>query len=145
MYLFYTYISLSLLYICTAYCIWSVIQSQSRISISMVSFQLKRVSIQEKTYIYIRETHTHTRQTCNRQYGVATCSRLLRIIGLFCKRALSKRRYSAKETCDFKEPTNRSHPISDMCVRKCTGTSRSMRIHMLHQPKQTTIVYTVTQ
>jgi len=45
-------------------------------------------------------------------YGVATISRLLRIIGLFCKRALEKRRYSAKETHNFKEPTNRSHPIA---------------------------------
>jgi len=35
----------------------------------------------------------------------------LKIIGLFFKRALWKRRYSAKETCNFKEPTNRSHPI----------------------------------
>ena len=42
---------------------------------------------------------------------MATISRLLKIIGLFCKRALSKRRYSAKETYNFKEPTNRSHPI----------------------------------
>ena len=38
-------------------------------------------------------------------YGVATTSRLLKIIGLFCKRALQKRRYSAKETCNIKEPT----------------------------------------
>jgi len=30
---------------------------------------------------------------------------------IFCKRALKKRRYSAKETNNFKEPTNRSHPI----------------------------------
>ena len=44
-------------------------------------------------------------------YGVATISRLLKIIGLFCKRALHKRRYSGKETWTFKEPTNRSHPI----------------------------------
>ena len=44
-------------------------------------------------------------------YGVAPISRLLKIIGLFCKRALQNRRYSAKETYDFKEPTNRSHPI----------------------------------
>ena len=44
-------------------------------------------------------------------YGVATISRLLKIIGLLCKRALSKRLYSAKETYNFKEPTNRSHPI----------------------------------
>jgi len=33
------------------------------------------------------------------------------MIGLFCKRAIKKRRYSAEETYDFKEPTNRSHPI----------------------------------
>jgi len=44
-------------------------------------------------------------------YGVATISRLLKIIGLFCKRALQKRLYSAKETYNLKEPTNRSHPI----------------------------------
>jgi len=44
-------------------------------------------------------------------YGVATTSRLLTIIGLFCKRALWKRLYSVKETYNFKEPTNRSHPI----------------------------------
>jgi len=45
-------------------------------------------------------------------YGVATISRLLQIIGLFGKRALYKRRYSAKETYNFKEPINRSHPTS---------------------------------
>jgi len=44
-------------------------------------------------------------------YGVATISRLLKIIGLFCKRALQKRRYSTKETYNLNEPTNRSHPI----------------------------------
>jgi len=42
---------------------------------------------------------------------VATCSRLLQIIGLFCQRALWNRRYSAKETSDFNQPTNRSHPL----------------------------------
>ena len=43
--------------------------------------------------------------------GVATISRLLGIIGLFRKRALQKRRYCAKKTCHFKEPTNRRHRI----------------------------------
>jgi len=43
---------------------------------------------------------------------VATISRLLQIIGLFCKRALLKRLYSAKETCNVKDPTNRSDLIS---------------------------------
>jgi len=32
-------------------------------------------------------------------------SRLLKFIGLFGKRAQQKRIYSAKETCNFKEPT----------------------------------------
>jgi len=32
------------------------------------------------------------------RYGVATIRRLLKIIGLFCKKALKKRQYSAKET-----------------------------------------------
>jgi len=38
-------------------------------------------------------------------------SRLLKITRHFCKRALWKRLYSAKETYNLKEPTNRSHPI----------------------------------
>ena len=33
-------------------------------------------------------------------------------MGLFCQRALKKRQYSTKETYNFKEPTNRSHPIA---------------------------------
>jgi len=45
------------------------------------------------------------------QYEVATIRRLLQIIGQICERALQKRRYSAKEICDFKEPTNRSQNI----------------------------------
>jgi len=55
-------------------------------------------------------------------YEVATISRLLNITGLFCKRAISKRLYFAKETCTFKEPTNRSHPIHRsicVCVFAC--------------------------
>jgi len=43
---------------------------------------------------------------------VATISRLLKTTGLFCKIALWKRRYSAKETYNFKEPTHHIHPIT---------------------------------
>jgi len=52
--------------------------------------------------------------------GVATISRLLKIIGVFCKRALQKRRYSAKATYNFMEPTNRAHPITGMCFQCAT-------------------------
>jgi len=58
-------------------------------------------------------------------YGVATISRLLQIIGLFGKRALYKRLYSAKETYDLKEPTNRGHPIlhSELLNQQLSGAN----------------------
>jgi len=54
--------------------------------------------------------HAH-KCMCRYCYGVVTSMYPLKITGLFCKRPLYKRRYSAKETYNFKEPTNRSHPI----------------------------------
>jgi len=49
--------------------------------------------------------------TFENAYGVAAISRLLKTKGLFCKTALEKRLYSAKDTYISKEPTNRSYPI----------------------------------
>jgi len=59
------------------------------------------------------------------QYGVTSVSRIHKIIGLFCKRALQKTRYSAKETYYLIDPTNRSHPIAfpRVCLRLCTQTA----------------------
>jgi len=49
---------------------------------------------------------------------VGMISRLFKIVGLLCKRALSKRLHSAEETQNLKEPDNRSHPIFDaVCVQ----------------------------
>ena len=53
-------------------------------------------------------------------YGVATISRLLKMKGLFCR--ISSVLYGSfpTETYNFKEPTNRSHPIacpSNVCRR----------------------------
>jgi len=50
---------------------------------------------------------------CYARYGVATISRMLKNLGLFCKRALQKRPVFCKETCIFKHPTHRSHPIDE--------------------------------
>jgi len=55
---------------------------------------------------------------------------LNRIIGLFCKRALYKRLYSAKETCNFKEPANSSHPIGNVV----TGNCRRQMLYALSTP-----------
>ena len=66
--------------------------------------------------------------TCDAcEYGVAATSRLLEMIGLFCKRDPLKRRYSAKETYNFKEPTSRSHPI-----RSRYSTSYNTDPHIAH-------------
>jgi len=53
----------------------------------------------------------HSKKLCVR-YGVTTMSRLLKIIGLFCRISSLLQGSFAKETCNFKEPTNRSHPIT---------------------------------
>jgi len=76
----------------------------------------------------LRHTYTYTYRQTDRQtdsqtdrhpycaargewYGVASVSRIDKIIGLFCKRALEKRLYAAKEICNLTDPTDRSHPI----------------------------------
>jgi len=45
-------------------------------------------------------------------YGGASVSRINKMTGLFCKIALSKRRYSAKETYNLIDPNICSHPIT---------------------------------
>ena len=45
------------------------------------------------------------------RYAAALASRIDKIIGLFCKTALSKGRYSATETYNFIDATDRSHSI----------------------------------
>ena len=44
-------------------------------------------------------------------YGVATISRLLKIIGLFCRISSVLKVSFAKETYNLEEPTSRSHPV----------------------------------
>jgi len=67
--------------------------------------------IPSERMLYLVSTHERMFFRCISRYGVATISRLLQITGLFCKRARRKRLHSTKETYNFKEPTNRSHPM----------------------------------
>ena len=55
--------------------------------------------------------------TCS-SYGVATISRLLKIIVLFCRISFLLWGFFADETYDFKEPTNRSHPIVNVVASR---------------------------
>jgi len=58
-----------------------------------------------------KKYHKTATATDTLSYRVALDSRIDKIIGLFCKRALQKRHYSAKETYYLINPTDRSRPI----------------------------------
>ena len=64
-------------------------------------------------YTYI--LHVYINIYC--MYGVASVSTIDQIIDLFCKRALLKRRFPAKQTYNLIDPTDRSHPIQTFCAR----------------------------
>jgi len=113
--------------------------------VSFAEYSLFYRALLQKRLVILRSLrieapHSTVAQEC---YGVASIRRLLKIIGLFCKRALQKRRYSPKETYNFKEPTNRSHPIApvhthlqstsctcmnDICKRYATNVTTISRL-----------------
>jgi len=85
-------------------------------------------------------------------YGVATCSRLFTIIGLFCRILSLLQGSFAKETYHFKEPTNRSHPIStttpvhisihdDPLVNICTGAGVDSYVTSISHTQLSIYVY----
>jgi len=102
--------------------------SRNYIFLSTMTVELTCINIWKNAFIFFPGNHgiltgrLATKFTIynayKADYGVATIRRLLEMIGLFCKRALQNRRYSAKETYNFKEPTNRSHPILRIYERK---------------------------
>ena len=62
----------------------------------------------------VREKRGRERERERLSYGVATISRPLIILGLFCRISSLLWGSFAKETYIFKEPTNRSHPIVEV-------------------------------
>jgi len=91
------------------------------------------ISYKKIARMFYSDSHIFERQTyVTYRYGVATISRLLKMIGLFCKRALEKRRYSAKETYNLKEPTNRSHPIIHIDITAHVMYAHTRFTHVIH-------------
>ena len=68
------------------------------------------------TTMYEHHTLWDQRYLWLARYGVATISRLLKIIGLFCRISSLLEGSFAKETYNFKEHTNRSHPVPRIVV-----------------------------
>jgi len=62
-------------------------------------------------FTYISTVHVVHLVTFGDSQMVASVSRIDKMIGLFCKRDLQKRQYSAKETNNLIDPTHHSHPI----------------------------------
>jgi len=101
-------------------------------------------------YMYAQSTHhayTHvtshifcTQNECC--YGVATISRLLKMIGLFCRIWSLLYGSFEKETYIFKDATNRSHPILIMCTLiMCTQYMYEQSTHHAHTHTHTAAPY----
>jgi len=103
------------------------------------------MDIKESCHIYYWVmSHMHTNHvTHGLEYGMPSISRLLKIKGLFCKRALQKRRYSAKSgpmckrVMSYKWLSKRricTH--AHICTHTCTHT------HTQTQPHTNTYIHT---
>jgi len=90
------------------------------------------------TWRYNRKTRMHVYMQL---YGVATISRLLEIIGLFCRISSLLHGSFAKETYHFKEPTNRSHPIFGSVCSRC-GCVHIMKRYVCVQKHMYSCVHT---
>jgi len=77
---------------------------------------------------YCSNSQKNRRSCINRNwgYGVAAMSRLIKIAGLFCRISSRLRVSFAKETYNFMEPTNRSHPIHLINVHYTTLDQRTL-------------------
>jgi len=84
-------------------------------------------------------------------YGVATISRLLKIVSLFCRISSLSQGSFAKETNNFMEPTTCSHPIyvffliSCCTLTQCTFTCRRGRPWYFTNAYVSTYLITIIQ
>jgi len=93
---------------------WLRLVGSLKLQVSIAEYSLFYMALLQKRPVILRSLLiAATPYDMTHMYGEAACSGLHKIIGLFCKGALWKRRYSAKETSNFKETTNRSHPIGE--------------------------------
>jgi len=107
-------------------------RSKSLIGSSTLILYIQSVCVVYLVQISNSPLQTHYIQTQKFQYGVATMSRLLKMIGLCCERALQKSLYSAEETYNFKKPANRSHPIGSSRLILDTHYTRSLHTLIAH-------------
>ena len=81
--------------------IFSIVVSNSRFSVVSLVIVYKKFSNELTFQTFFPRKSTRLVSILNNRYGVALVGRIDKIVGLFCKRALLKRLYSAKETYNF--------------------------------------------
>jgi len=95
--------------VCVCVCVYVCVHVCVSVCECMCMCMCVRVCVCVCLCVYVREKVLE----CEAQfsYGVASSSRLLKIIGLFCRILSLLVGSFAKETNNFKEHTTRSHPI----------------------------------
>ena len=76
-----------------------------------VTLRMNHVTLR-MNHVTLRMNHVTLRMN-HVTYGVAVVSRIDKIIGLFCRISSVFQGTFAKETYNFIDPTNQSHPIFD--------------------------------
>ena len=109
-------------YIVTPYSIWWLVLGVRYVTLLHTYYSQNFKEPTSRMYqskIYVNYSITYRTPSQQQQqaticyyilYGVATISRLLKMIGLFYRISSLLQGPFAKETCNFKEPTHRSHP-----------------------------------
>jgi len=92
--------------VCPCVCVRVSVSKHQSVSEDVSDCNTGGFRLQHRGSLHIK--HPWCRSAC---YGVATMSRRLKITGLFCRISSLFWGSFAKETHNFKEPTNRSHPI----------------------------------
>ena len=99
---------------------------KSKLQVSFAEYRLFCRALLQKRLQFDRSSNQSHPILNLVEYGMALVSRIDKITGLFCKRDIYERRYSAKETYNFVDPTDRSHPIIQRvqcCVALCCATT----------------------
>jgi len=90
--------------------------------------------------VHVHNQHVHRSCTCAVHtfyvYGVATVSRLLKNTGLFCRISSLLLGSFAKETYNFKEPSNHSHPITPFYTLRVHDTCKNFRYLLQKEPNK---------
>ena len=90
---------------------------------------------------YMRGVDVYSRNFSKISYGVATISRLLKTIGLFCRISSLLQGSFAKKTYNFEASTHRSHPIAKFLKSQLAKNSEDSALQNFSKVSSTVVCY----